>query len=700
MYCPESERLATAVDAQAEEYNSMRPNPLWFNEYIRRVLAEDEETMKPVYPYTVKIPKDNKYLLRGDYSPEKIITINEPIKTDDGASSIWTMNSAKRAYIRFGYKDCDPRYICDLSLSSDLIHCFLGGSSGQGKSVTVNSMINALCFEYAPWELELHMSDAKIAEFKKYGVAHRIPHIKSIAATEDAGFVISVLHRASVEMQERNKIFGACGVSNLTEFREKTGLALPRVLVVMDEVESTFQLAGKDAPRIANYIDKFARLGRSTGYHIFMATQNMSSDIPKSAMAQVRVRCCLGADERTSDAVLGNKSAMYNMGFKGKLIVNTQVLNGGKTELHNVTYQTPLLDGDDFTTCMEFLERKGRETGFKHKLSFYDEEDVKTLDEFDSVCEKAFTRMSAAGEITKTDVPICLGYPAFVTDDADELFKLHLDHKDVENILVTSAQVERSVAHVHSIVRDLKASGYTCLYYGTERELIEKYSACSGYSECRAAENSDLAFPSAFIFKRTFLLQMDSIAKNASYDRVVVESELSKLGIDSRYYGNERTCKRYIAYKHLMKEREWSSVSTVLPDFSYVISELEKTNSIVEDIDPNKFAPAAFIIGDMSKITGYGRDYKSQCVAPLKKAMQDASRVNAIFVLMSRSMEGLGELTSTFRYIIFDMPEEREYSRLRVDQPRELKSNLALLHDANAVEDKQVKFKRNLLHVS
>ena len=160
---------------------------------------------------------------------------------------IWFESTMEQAYLRFGYKNLDARYISDVALSMECIHGFLGGSSGHGKSVTMNAMICGLCMEYAPWELEIHLSDAKIVEFKKYGVNHRIPHISTIAATSDSDFVVSVLQSAFDKMQMRNKIFGSVGASNLKSFRKKTGLALPRVVIIMDEVESTFKFAGKKA---------------------------------------------------------------------------------------------------------------------------------------------------------------------------------------------------------------------------------------------------------------------------------------------------------------------------------------------------------------------------------------------------------------------------------------------------------------------
>lgn len=693
----EAARCAKVVDDLEQEYKRLKPKPLMFFDYMSRVLQEDLQKRPTTYPYTVRIPKENSYLLRGDYTPEKVIEVKEPIPLKEGGPPIWTMSSEERAYIRFGYKNLDPRYVCDLEFSSKLIHGFLGGSSGHGKSVTMNGMINALCYEYPPWELELHLSDAKIAEFKKYGVGHRIPHIASIAATSDSDFVISVLERARDQMLERNKIFGACGCSSLTSFREKMNLVLPRVIILMDEVESSFKSAGRRASYIASLIDDFARLGRSTGYHVFMATQNMTSDIPKTAMNQVLIRASLGANEGTSESILGNKGAAYNVGAIGKLIVNTKVLNGGKTDMYNETYQTPFLTDENFETSMEFLERKGEELGFKRKLAFYDEEDMYTLERFDETCNKAFSRMKANGEIEHSNEPICLGYPAFVTTDTDELFKMWLDHKDAENTLISSVASERVVAHIHNFQRDFSANGYTCLYFGTDYELVKKYCKFELAEECRTAEKGALSSVDSLVLKRSFLLQMDQVSKSASYNREVVESEFKTIGIPSEYWGNHRTCQRYIAYTHLLKDKEWARISAFIPTFKNVIEELEKTNSIVDDIDPKKFAKAAIFIGDLSKITGYGRDGRTQYIAPLKRAMQEACRVNVVFVLSTRSMEGLTELVSAFRYAIFDLPDIRDYSRMKTEEPRELRDNLALIYDSSAVEGKQRKFKRTLL---
>ena len=688
---------APQVRELVEKCEKMRPAPLRFYKYLKRVLDSDWDRVKPAFPMDIKIPKSNAHLIRGDYEPAYVIHLDKPIMMDD--TPIWFNNSAKAANIRFGYKNLDAREICDLEFSAEYIHGFLGGSSGHGKSVTLNAMIGALCYEYAPWEIELHLSDAKITEFKKYGIGHRIPHIVSIAATEDADFVVSVLQRARDEMNERQKIFGNLSVSSLKSFRAKTGLAMPRVIIIMDEVESTFKLAGRQAQTISDLIDAFARLGRSAGYHIFMATQNMSSDIPKSAVGQIRIRCCLGATETVSQAVLGNSGAASNVGRIGRLITNTEVMNGGDTMPHNVKYQTPLIEDDEFLKEMEFLESVGQAIGYRPRLAFYDEEDVRTVEKFDKTIDKAFDRMEAAGEISSTAQPLILGLPSFVIDDKDELLKIWLDGKDIENIAICSVSSERVYAHLHNISKSLGRLGYVIQTYSDNKDTYQWIASNAASIEVRRADKPPLSNIQALVRKRAFLLQLESMAAKATYDREKVEVMFAAANIPHSSWGNELLCRRAVAFSALMgnNNKEWNDIQYLFPSFLEVYKEFEKSNCLISSLTPDNFKKAAFILGDMSKIVGYGRDPRDAYISVLKKAMQDACRVGVIFIIYSRSMDGLNSLATAVRYTIFDMPDGKDWSRMRAEEPRELKPVLALLFDNADSANPQRKFKRTLL---
>ena len=74
----------------------------------------------------------------------------------------------------------------------------------MGKSVALNDIITYMCKAYAPWELTLTLADAKVIEFKSYASGGIIPHIESIAATQDTDYIISILEHKQKEMMKVN----------------------------------------------------------------------------------------------------------------------------------------------------------------------------------------------------------------------------------------------------------------------------------------------------------------------------------------------------------------------------------------------------------------------------------------------------------------------------------------------------------------
>lgn len=673
----------------------LKPPPVDFYPYLKRVLTERFEELKPEFPQTIKIAKDYAHLMAHDLEPAQVITLTEPITMEDG-TPMWFESACKEAYFRPGFDNMDARHIAKTHFDNEYIHMFLGGASGQGKSVTLNALLGGMLYEYAPWELEIHMSDAKITEFKKYGIGPHIPHISTIAATEDADFVLSVLHKADDEMHMRSKAFGSLSVSNLKEFHKKTGLVLPRVIIVMDEVESTFKTAGRRAQELSDLIDSFARLGRSAGYHLLMATQNMSSDIPKSAVGQIRIRACLGSNEATSEAVLSNKGAMYNYGRVGRLILNTEVMNGGDTKRHNVTYQTPYLKDEDFPKEMLFLHNKGVEVGFERHLDFYDEEARTTVAEFENVIDSSFKK-----ERPSVDT-VFLGYPAFVLDEPDGILKIRLDHRDIENILICSTAQERFGPHLANLSSALSRQGYTqMLMTPIVEDFQEWIKGAKNVVEARTSLSGPIPSILGLVKKRLMLLTIDSMLDGVkAYSREDIEKMLEADGVPRDRWGNDMFYRRVVVYQKFKSDpelsKEWAAGLSAVPNTKVLISEYDKYQSGTRKVTKDDFGKAVFYIGDLSKILGLGREPKSKPVEQLKLAMQDASRANVLLVLFTRTLEGITELKSGVRFTIFDVPDTRDWGRIGADEPRDMPAILACLYDS-LTKDKLYKFKRTVL---
>lgn len=698
MFTLDFDTVGKGVQMCVEAGEKLAPEPIEFFPYINRVLKEEFEKTPPKFPMEVKLPGSTARLLKGDAAPSKIITLNEPLTTQDG-QPMWFESTVKQAYLRCGYTNRDARYICNQKLDSDNIHFFLGGSTGHGKSVLLNSLIGALCYEYAPWELELNLSDAKIVEFKRYGMGAQMPQIRSIAATSDADYVISVLDRACEEMMMRSKIFSAFGVQNLSDFRKKTGLAMPRVIVVCDEFESTCRMAGRRASVISQRIDDFARLGRSAGYHMILATQNLTADIPQTALGQIKIRGSLGAASNVSQAILENDGACENMGRKGILILNTNVLNGGKTKPHNITYQVPYQSDKDFEDTIAYISKQGVIAGYDAKMDFYDEEDVKTIAEFQRTIDDSLAQRS--GEDLKC-VCLPIGNPAFVTPEVDGLLKLRLDHRDIENICVCSSLQDRTNAHLANIAYGLKKQGYSVRLLSPTPEDLEGYvSDPLLTTEVRTAIGGPLSMLPDIVKKRLFLMAIDErLQAVQTYDVAAVEEAFKEDGVPTDKWSNTLFCRRAAIYLSFRSNgalaAEWKAGFSSIPTLKHLQSEYEHCHASIREVRKEDFEKIAFFIGDLSKIVGYGREAKSTCITQLKLAMQDACRVNFVFVLFTKSMDELTGLVPGIRFTIFDMPDSRDWGRMRTEAPVEVKDNLAVLNDALSNSDLQ-KFKRTLL---
>ena len=114
---PEAAPIISELDSRMAK---LRPDPIYFYPYLKRVLTTRFEELKPQYPQTIKIPKETKYLLKGDFEPEQTIILNEPVRMEDG-TPMWFDTSESQLYLRFGYTNCDARYISSIKLDMEFI---------------------------------------------------------------------------------------------------------------------------------------------------------------------------------------------------------------------------------------------------------------------------------------------------------------------------------------------------------------------------------------------------------------------------------------------------------------------------------------------------------------------------------------------------------------------------------------------------
>jgi len=161
-------------------------------------------------------------------------------------------------------------------------HLLVGGATGSGKSVGMNTMLLSLLCHHDDDKLKLILVDPKRLEFTPYA---DIPHLLFPIVT-DPTKAINVLKWVVQEMEERYEAMSLVGVRNVREYNRLSQDVdhindhefrdMPYIVVMIDELADLMMVAGKD---IEVQIVRIAQMARAAGIHLIVATQRPSVDV-------------------------------------------------------------------------------------------------------------------------------------------------------------------------------------------------------------------------------------------------------------------------------------------------------------------------------------------------------------------------------------------------------------------------------------
>ena len=216
-------------------------------------------------------------------------------------------------------------------------HLLIAGSTGAGKSVSVNAMLTSVLFRASPDEVRFIMIDPKRLEL---GMYEDIPHLMTPVVV-DPKQAANALRWAVREMEERYKILAKQGVRNIEQYNRnvKAMLAelkdsqkeeveaevgeplktLPYIIVIIDELADLMMVASKE---VEESIARLAQMARAVGIHLILATQRPSVDvitglIKANLPARIAFRVATKIDSRTildgngAEALLGKGDMLY-----------------------------------------------------------------------------------------------------------------------------------------------------------------------------------------------------------------------------------------------------------------------------------------------------------------------------------------------------------------------------------------------------
>ncbi len=157
---------------------------------------------------------------------------------------------------------------------SKMPHLLVAGSTGSGKSVSINSMVLSILYKARPDEVKMLMIDPKLLELSSY---ENIPHLISpvITAPKEAA---EALRKMVFEMERRYRLLAEKGVRNIESFNRIVSdeERLPYIVIFIDELAD---LMFASASEVEDSIARLAQMARASGIHLILATQRPSVDV-------------------------------------------------------------------------------------------------------------------------------------------------------------------------------------------------------------------------------------------------------------------------------------------------------------------------------------------------------------------------------------------------------------------------------------
>ena len=193
-------------------------------------------------------------------------------------------------------------------------HLLIAGSTGSGKSVCVNTLINSILYKANPDEVKFLLIDPKVVELASY---NGIPHLL-IPVVTDPKKAANALNWAVVEMNRRYKLFAENQVKDITSYNEKAEEKLPKIVIIIDELADLMMACAND---VEDYICRLAQMARAAGMHLIIATQRPSVDVITGVIkANIPSRIAFAVSSQTDSRTILDLGGAEKLLGKGDML--------------------------------------------------------------------------------------------------------------------------------------------------------------------------------------------------------------------------------------------------------------------------------------------------------------------------------------------------------------------------------------------
>jgi S-DNA-T family DNA segregation ATPase FtsK/SpoIIIE len=290
-------------------------------------------------------------------------------------------------------------FIADLD---KMPHLLIAGTTGSGKSVSVNAMLMSMLYTFTPDELHLILIDPKQVEMQTYD---GIPHLLLPVVTDPKKAALA-LKWAVDEMERRYQLFAGNGSKDLQSYNRKVRKELgekpskkdaepetpqpaeggpdsaaappqppeplPYVVIVIDELADLMMAAVRD---VEWSVTRLAQKARAAGIHLIVATQRPSVNVVTGLIkANFPCRIAFRVASKVDSRVMLDKNGAETLLGDGDMLV----LPPGTSDL--VRIQGAFVSEDEIRNVATFLRDQGAPTYKEEILSGQLEDDLPLID--------------------------------------------------------------------------------------------------------------------------------------------------------------------------------------------------------------------------------------------------------------------------------------------------------------------------------
>ena len=194
--------------------------------------------------------------------------------------------------VPIGARSEDELLYLDLHEQAHGPHGLVAGTTGAGKSVLISTFILSLALNFSPYDVGILIIDYKGGGMAK--TFRNLPHLLGIITNLDGDQSLRALISMKAELDRRQERFNECGVNHIDDYTRlfrmgKVSDPMPHLFIISDE----FAELRKEQPDFMNELISTARIGRSLGVHLILATQKPSGIVSEQIWSNSNFKIAL-----------------------------------------------------------------------------------------------------------------------------------------------------------------------------------------------------------------------------------------------------------------------------------------------------------------------------------------------------------------------------------------------------------------------